>query len=53
MALVLNLAVLLSETESTEGGGELNPWIVGALALGILLAALLAVLAIGGGRDHT
>ena len=53
MAHVVNLMVLLSESESTEGGGELNPWVVGAIALGILLAALLAVLAIGGGRDHT
>jgi hypothetical protein len=53
MALLLNLAVHLSESESSAGGGELNPWVVGGIALGILLAALLAVLAIGGGRDHT
>ena len=53
MALVVNLMVLLSEAESSEGGGELNPYVVGAVALGILLAALLAVVAIGGGRDHT
>jgi hypothetical protein len=53
MALVLNLMVLLTESESSGGGDELNPWVVGAVALGILLAALLAVVAIGGGRDHT
>jgi hypothetical protein len=53
MALVLNLMVLLSESEASEAGGELNPYVVGAIALGILLAALLAVVAIGGGRDHT
>jgi len=52
MALVANLAVQLSESASSEGGG-LNPYLVGAIALGILLAALLAVVSIGGGRDHT
>jgi len=48
-----NLMVSLTESASSESGGELNPWVVGGLALGILVAALLAVLAIGGGRDHT
>ena len=52
MALVLNLMVLLTETESSEGSGA-NPFVVGAVTLAILLAALLAVVAIGGGRDHT
>ena len=52
MALLLNLVVFLTETES-EGGSGLNPYVVGAIALGLLLAALLAVVAIGGGRDHT
>jgi ABC-type phosphate transport system permease subunit len=54
MALVANLMVLLTETESSsESGGGLSPYVVGAIALGILLAALLTVLAIGGGRDHS
>jgi hypothetical protein len=52
MALVLNSAVHLSESASS-GGGEVSPYLVGAIALGILLAALLAVISIGGGRDHT
>ena len=52
MALVLNLAVHLSESASSEGG-EVSPYLIGAIALGILLAALLAVVSIGGGRDHT
>ena len=47
-----NLMVSLTESASSEGGG-VPPWVIGALALGILVAALLAVLAIGGGRDHT
>ena len=54
MALVSNLAVHLAETsESASGGSEVSPYLIGAIALGILLAALLAVVAIGGGRDHT
>ena len=52
MALLLNLVVFLQETGS-EGGSEVNPYVVGGIALGLLLAALLAVVAIGGGRDHT
>ena len=47
-----HLMISLAENAASEGG-EVNPWVIGALALGILLAALLAVLAIGGGRDHT
>jgi len=55
MPLVLNLMILLSESESESSGAlsGVNPWAVGGTALGILLAALLVVLAIGGGRDHT
>ncbi len=52
MALVTTLAVNLSESASSEGGGA-NPYLIGAITLGILLAALLAVVSIGGGRDHT
>jgi hypothetical protein len=46
------LMVSLTESAASEGGG-VNPWVIGGLALGILVAALLVVLAIGGGRDHT
>ena len=53
MALVLTLAVHLAETaESAEEGG-VNPYLIGGITLGILLAVLLAVVSIGGGRDHT
>ena len=30
-----------------------NHWVVGALTLGILLAALGALVAFGGGREHS
>jgi hypothetical protein len=49
---IATLMVSLTENAASEGGG-VNPWAIGGLALGILLAALLTVLAIGGGRDHT
>ena len=52
MALVTTLAVHLTESASSEHS-EVNPWLIGAIALAILLAALLAVVSIGGGRDHT
>ena len=51
MSLVV-LAVRLSESASSEGD-RVSPLLIGAIALGILLAALLAVVSIGGGRDHT
>ena len=44
--------ILLSESASHESGG-VNPWIIGAVALGILLALLFAVVAFGGGREHS
>ncbi len=53
MALAVNLLVFLSESHAAEGGSELSPLLIGAATLGILLAALLVVLAIGGGRDHS
>ena len=46
---VLALARLAEEGHS-EG---VNPWIVGGVALGILLLLLLVVVAIGGGRAPT
>jgi hypothetical protein len=46
---VLALARLAEEGHS-EG---VNPWLVGAVALGVLLFLLLVVVGIGGGRDHT
>ena len=42
-------------TLAAEGHTELpiHPYGVGAIALGLLLAALLTLLAFGGGRDHS
>ena len=54
MAHVVNLLVFLSESHSAaEGHGGANPYLIGAVTLAILLAALMVVVAIGGGRDHS
>jgi hypothetical protein len=47
-----NTLILLSESAGHESGGA-NPYVVGAVALGILLALLLAVISFGGGREHS
>jgi hypothetical protein len=52
MALVLTLAVHLSESASS-GVGEVSPYLVGGIILAVLVVAILAVVSIGGGRDHT
>lgn len=44
--------VLLSE-EAAEHEPLIHPYLVGAIALGILLAMLLGVLAFGKGREHS
>jgi hypothetical protein len=37
----------------TENPNVPNHWLVGGIALGILLAMLLALLAFGAGREHS
>ena len=40
-------------TQTHEATGGMNHWVIGALTLGILLAALGALVAFGGGREHS
>jgi hypothetical protein len=47
-----NTLIFLSESAGHESGGA-NPYVVGGIALGILLALLLAVISFGGGREHS
>ena len=47
------LLSLISLSESTHPGEGVNPYVVGGGAFGFLVAMLLLVLVIGGGRDHT
>ena len=37
----------------TENPNVPNHWLIGGIALGILLALLLALLAFGAGREHS
>jgi hypothetical protein len=46
-----NTLILLAATAGESEG--VNPWIIGGLALGGLLLLLLAVVAFGGGREHS
>jgi hypothetical protein len=43
--------ILSAATEAQSSG--INHWVVGASVLAILLIMMLALLAFGGGRDHT
>ena len=50
IALPLTTLVALAEEGSEHA---LNPWWVGVATLGILLLAIGALLAFGGGREHS
>ena len=45
--------LLQAAAEEHEMWGGVNHWVVGAVVLAILLAALGAVVAFGGGREHS
>ncbi len=47
-----NALIFLVTDPAAESEG-VNAWLIGALALGVLLLLLLAVAAIGGGREHS
>ncbi len=53
MSLSMITAAALQAAEETHTEAAVNPWIVGAVALGILMAMLLALIAFGGGREHS
>ncbi|MFL6136139.1 MAG: hypothetical protein ACJ72A_25260 [Nocardioidaceae bacterium] len=48
---MLSARILSAATEAQSSG--INHWVVGASVLAILLILMLALLAFGGGRDHT
>ncbi len=49
--MINTLVSLAEEAHHAEGG--VNPWLVGAVTFGILVAMLLALVSFGGGRDHS
>ena len=46
-------SLLLIQAAEEHHEQVINPWIVGAVALGILLAMMVALVAFGGGREHS
>ena len=50
---MLNAAlVLAAESAAHESGGP-NPYLIGGITLAILILSLLAVVSVGGGREHS
>jgi len=48
----MSSARMLSAATEAQSSG-INHWVVGASVLALLLILMLALLAFGGGRDHT
>jgi hypothetical protein len=46
-------APLITTAAEASTSGEINKWIVGGIVLGLFLFAMLVLLAIGGGREHS
>jgi hypothetical protein len=49
--MLSSLTVLAAEAET--GGPVVSPFVVGGIALALLLVLLLAVVSFGGGREHS
>jgi ABC-type phosphate transport system permease subunit len=45
--------LLLAAAEEHETWGGVNNWVIGALTLLVLMAVLGALIAFGGGREHS
>lgn len=45
--------LLLTQAAEETHEQVINPWIVGAIALGLLLAMIAILVAFGGGREHS
>jgi len=49
----MSLMLLTAVKGTLSEGPAIHPYVVGAIALGILLAMLLGLLSFGRGRDHS
>jgi uncharacterized protein (DUF2062 family) len=49
---MLNSLIVLA-AEAEHGDPVVSPYVVGAIALGLLMALLAAVVSFGGGREHS
>ena len=50
---MLSTAITLAAETSEHGDPVVHPYVIGAIALGLLLALLAAVVSFGGGREHS
>ena len=50
---MLSTVTTLAAETAEKGETEIHPYVVGAIALGLLLVLLLAVVSFGGGREHS
>lgn len=50
LSLIASTAVQAAEEVHEQ---VINPWIVGAIAFGLLMSLLIALVAFGGGREHS
>jgi hypothetical protein len=46
-------ALLLTQAAEEHHEQVINPWIVGGIALGLLLAMMAILVSFGGGREHS
>jgi len=55
MSLSVITAAVVTATEEGVHHGDpaVHPYVVGGIALGILLVLLIALVAFGGGREHS
>jgi hypothetical protein len=53
MLTTMTAAVAPVLAESTSSSSEVNPWFVGIGTLALLVAAMVALLMFGAGRDHS
>ena len=49
----MSLSALIILAAESHGEPAVSPYLIGALALGILLGLLLALITFGGGREHS
>ncbi|WP_157550910.1 hypothetical protein [Nocardioides jensenii] len=49
----MSLTSLIITASESHGEPAVSPYVVGGIALAILMVSLLIVVAIGGGREHS
>ena len=49
----LSIPAVQMAAESSHGEPAVHPYVIGAIALAILLGMLLALISFGGGREHS